>query len=233
MHPRAWPPWVWAVLTVIGALIRFDYRVGGASLANAAMLAAVCLAARGPAVRSQLYALPALLALSLPGPAGGPADWGYALGRVAAAWAVARLLEGGDDRPGRPGVLVPLTAMLLTGAAAAWSWGGPDPRLHLRTYYTAVLVLAVLIAFYYTLRLVRRPARIPVLVAGLWPYYAAGIAWTLLFASLGPGGEELPRGLAAVTFHGLVTHLPGDVLTCVLVATFTGPKASVTGRKSR
>lgn len=191
------------------------------------MLLAVFYLTPRNAVRSQLYALAPLVALSLPGPAGTPPDWGYMLGRIGAAWILARLLESGPARPARAAVLAPLAAMAATAALAGWAWRAADSSLHLRTYYVAVLFLALAIAFYYTLRLVERPARIPVLVGGLWPYYAAGITWTLAMAALRPATASVPANAVDVIFHGLVTHLPGDVLTCVVVAALTGARRRV------
>lgn len=195
------------------------------------MLLAACMLPPERAVRSQAWALPALLLLSLPGPAGGPADWGYMLGRVGAAWTVGRLLQTGAARAARAAVLAPLAAILLASVVAALVWSGEDPGLHLRMYYTAVLGLAGAIAFYYALRLVERPARVPVLLAGMWPYYLAGISWSLAFGALRPTSGSLPAAPGDILFHGLVTHLPGDLLTCVVVAVLTGTRASITGSR--
>lgn len=229
------PTWGWAVATVAGALLRFDYRVGDASLANAVMLLAAVVLEPRRAARSQALALPVLLALSLPGPAGGPGDWGYMVGRVVAAGVISRLVRSGPAEPQRRAVLLPLAAYVLGATVASLAWSGAaDPRLHLRTYYVAVLALALVIAFYYSLRLIARPGRIPVLMAGLWPYYGLGIGWALLVATgvLGaPAG--LPESSVDTLFHGLVTHLPGDALTCVVIAFLLDPRPAILGRESR
>lgn len=232
MDPRRPPLWAWAALTVAGALLRYDFRVGDASLANAVALLAGCLLPPGRAARTQALALPALVLLSLPGPVGAPADWGYAIGRIGVAWMVARLV-GPGARPPRGAVAGPLLLIAGCALAAALRWHPDTPGLDLRAYYGAVVALAGLIAIYYALRLVQRPARIAALIAGLLPYYLLGILWALAWGAAAGGEATGATAPLDVVFHGLVTHLPGDGLICVVVAFFTGPRRGLLEGKAR
>lgn len=226
---RRLPVWGWALLTIVAAFIRFDFRVGDASLATGLALLAGALLTPRRAAATQLLALPAILLAMAPGPAGEPADWGFAVGRVALALLAARL--AGPGRTPSPwlerGLLL---AVLATAAWAAAAWEGTDFGLDLRTYYLSVTALGLAIGFYYTLRLVERPRRVLSLAAALAPYYALGLAGAGLARGL---GVAEPLGAVDLVFHGLLIHLPGDVLMAVAVAFLTGPKAGRAGPNSR
>lgn len=176
--------------------------------------------------------MPLVLLVSIVGPAGAPDGWGYALGRVALAYAVSRLAGPGAARNRRAefGLLVTIA---LPAALAASAWRSAGFGLDLRTYYLAVVALGIAIAFYYALRLVERPERVLALAAALGPYYALGIAWAALYSRVGGADAAPPTALVDLAFHGLLLHLPGDILMAVAVAFLTGPREGRAGPQSR
>ena len=232
MHPRDWPLWAWALLTVAAYPLGYELTVGGYTFSTAAALLAGCMLKRSDAVRSQGMALAGLMALSLMGVVGGVSDWGYMAGRVVACLAASHLAGADTTRLGRQSVRWTLLVMGLVAAAAANAWQEPWIGQQLKPYFNAVLVLAIIIAFFYALKLVARPARVLALTASLALYYAAGIGWTALSQRyLQATGDIMPP--VDLLFYGYVTHVPGDVLTAVAVAFLTGPKRSEQADGSR
>lgn len=222
--------WVWAAITVAAALVRFDFRVGDASLATAVALLAGAVLPRSRAALTQAVALPFVLSLLAAGMTGGPAEWGYALGRVPLAWTAALLRERGNRRLEGALLLTIAVPAVVTGAR----WRSAGFGLDLRSYYLAVIALGVAIGFYYSLRLVEKPRRVLTLVAAFAPYYGAGIVGAAAAGRLLPtAAGQLPTSPIDLLFHGLLAHLPGDVLMAVAVAFFTGPKAGRAGPETR
>ncbi len=222
MHPRDWPLWAWALLTIVVYPLGYELTVGAYTFSTGVALLAGCVLGGSGALRSQGMALVALMALSLMGVVGEVADWGYMAGRVAAGAAASRLVTD-TDQLRRRSVRWILLVMALVTAVTAHAWQEPWIGQQLKPYFNAVLVLALVIAFFYALRLVERPARVLALTASLSPYYAAGLAWAAFSQRyLQPAGEVMAPG--DLLFHGYVTHVPGDVLMAVVVAFLTGPK---------
>jgi hypothetical protein len=227
LTPREWPPWAWALLTLAATPLGYQLSLGRHSLGTGiALLAGSYLGARRGAY-AQLLALGPALLLTGTGLAGSPVEWGYLVGQVGAA-ALAGWLAPADQRLQHPR-LVWRTAVLMIAAAipAALAWQEPWAGLQLRTYYNAVLVMALVIAIYYAMRLVKHPLRVLGFMVALLPFYAAGLDWILILGwwqGAPVAGAETWGNLA---FHGYVAHLPADVLTGVVVAFFSGPK---TGR---
>lgn len=232
MHPREWPLWAWALLAVVVYPLGYELTVGAYTFSTAIALLAGCLLGRSDALRSQGMALAALMGLSLVGVVGHVSDWGYMAGRVAACLAASHLAGADTTRIGRQTVRWILLAMATVAALAASAWQEPWIGQQLKPYFNAVLVLAIIIAFFYALRLVAQPTRVLGLTASLAPYYAAGLSWaTLSQRYLQSAGEVLAP--VDLLFYGYVTHVPGDVLTAVAVAFITGPKQARHGEGSR
>ena len=211
-------------------MLRLDLLVGDYSGATAVALYAGCLLPVRRAAAGQALAVPLLLLLGYLGLAGTMGEWGYVVGRPVAAAMVAYLFAGAGSTLASWVSRLLIATLLVAAAASASLWQEPGSSLPMKSYYTAVSVMAAAIAFYYALRLVRRPGRVVSLMAGLVPYYAIGVAWALLWPAL---GEEAGLSRSGIVFHGLVIHLPGDALTAVVVAFFTGAKAQFGGWKSR
>lgn len=230
--PEKWPTWAWVALTVIGALLRVEFTIGGFSLAPMVALLAGSIAGSRRGAASQAWSLLLLLPLSVLTPLGGSfADWGYALGRVPAAWLAGRWaprLGHGEQELARRLTLGVGAALVATGIA---TWEGPETSPQLRLYYLAVLGFAVVIAGWYAYRMVERPGRALGFWAAMVPAYLLGAGW---MASLGGGAVDGVRlGLGDLLFHGILAHVPGDALAAVVVAYFTGAKELAPGPFSR
>lgn len=225
LQPRLWPLWLWAALAVVACFLRLDYAVGDYSGATAVALYCGALIGSGRAARAQTLALALLLPLSLFGLLGGVPSWGYFGGRIAAGWMAGRTACA--DRPPAGGwaVRVPLALMMAVALWATTTWVEPAGGLNLKTYYSGVIGLGLVIAFWYALRLVARPARIFGLVAALAPYYLLGTLWIAVVAWLEPAAISRPA--AQIPFHGFAVHLPGDVLSAVVVAFFIEPRQTL------
>ncbi len=221
MSPRDWPVWAWVLLTVAVYPLGYELTVGAYTFSTGAALLAGCMLGASGALRSQAIACALLVALSLVGLVGGFAHWGYMAGRIAAAVAAGRLAADNAGRSGRRIVNAILVVMGLVAAATANAWQEPWIGQQLKPYFNAVLVLAIVIAFFYALRLVAKPARVLALSACLAPYYCIGLAWTAVSQRFSDGAALATGDLL---FYGYVTHLPGDVLMAVVVAFLTGPK---------
>jgi len=224
LRPADWPLSLWVALTLAASFVRLDYTIGDYSGATGmALFAGATVGARRGA-RIQAAAALALVPLALVGVLGSLTSLGYIVGRIAAAWAAGR--SAAISRPPATGWSVRLPLVLLL-AVAAWStrtWHEPPGGLNLRMYYTGVIGMGVLIGFWYAMRLVARPARVPALVAALAPYYILGIGWVAVCAWAWPA--LLPLPVSEIPFHGLAVHLPGDVLTAVVVAFFLEPRVA-------
>ena len=222
--PQQWPPWVWALLTLVGTTIGYELTLGRYSFGTGvALLAGSYLGPRRGAYTQLLAAGPALILTGL-GLVGSPIEWGYLVGQVGAAALAGWLVPA--DKPLQRARLVWRTALLMVAAAipAAMSWQEPWAELQLRTYYNAVLTMAMVIAFFYAMRLVQHPLRVLGFAVALLPYYLVGLDWVLLLSwwngEPGVGAETWGN----LVFHGYVAHLPADVLTAVVVAFFSGAK---------
>ena len=224
VSPRHWPPWAWALLTLAATVLGYELTLGRYSLGTGiALLAGSYLGPRRGAYVQVLAAGPALLITGL-GLVGSSVEWGYLLGQIAAAALAGWLAPA--DKPLQHGAWVWRTAVLMIAVAvpAAMAWQEPWAGLRLRTYYNAVLMMALVIAFYYAMRLVKHPLRVLGFMVALVPFYVAGLDW-ILFLGWWRGtpiaGAETWGNLV---FHGYVAHLPADVLTGVIVAFFSGPR---------
>lgn len=222
MQPTTWPTWSWVALTVAAGLIRFDYTIAGYSLATGVALAAGSLLGPRDGARTQALGGLFLVPLAFAGLAGGTLDVGYAIGRIGTAWLAGRLAPAGQDPALPRGARLTLGTMAIVAGVVLWNWSDPTSGMNLKFYYAAVVALALLIAFYYTLRLVRRRQRVLSLLAALGATYASGLA--LVAALVALGAVRLPVDPGSLLFHGFVAHLPGDALTAVVVAAFTDPR---------
>ena len=173
-----------------------------------------------------LAAGPALLLTGL-GLIGSPIEWGYLVGQIGAAALAGWLAPA--DRPLQRPRLVWRTAVLMIAVAipAAMAWQEPWAGLQLRTYYNAVLTMAMVIAFFYAIRLVQHPLRVLGFMVALVPYYLLGLDWVLLLSWWNGQPACGAETWGNLVFHGYVAHLPADVLTGVVVAFFSGPKPAV------
>jgi hypothetical protein len=214
--------WAWVALTVGAGLIRFDYTIAGYSLATGVALAAGSLLGSRAGARTQGIAAVFLVPLALFGWAGGVPDIGYIAGRIGTAWLAGRLAPAGADPRLPRGARLTLGAMAIVAGVVLWHWSDPTRGMNLKFYYSAVVALALLIAFYYTLRLVRRRQRVLSLLAALGAVYATGLGFVGVLVAA--GAVTLPVDPGSLLFHGFVAHLPGDALTAVVVAAFTDPK---------
>ncbi len=222
--PQQWPPWAWALLTLAATTVGYDLALGRYSFGTGvALLAGSYLGARRGAYTQVLAAGPALVLTGL-GLVGSPLDWGYLLGQIGAA-AMAGWLAPANERLRRVR-FVWRTAVLMIAAAipAAMAWQEPWTGLQLRTYYNAVLTMAMVIAFFYAIRLVQHPLRVLGFSVALVPYYVAGLDWVLLWAWWTGEPVAAAATWGNLIFHGYVAHLPADVLTAVVVAFFSGAK---------
>jgi len=104
------------------------------------------------------------------------------------------------------------------------AWQEPWAGLQLRTYYNAVLTMAMVIAFFYAIRLVQYPLRVLGFMVALVPYYVIGLDWVLLLGWWNGAPSVGAETWGNLVFHGYVAHLPADVLTGVVVAFFSGAK---------
>ncbi len=223
MHPRHWPLWAWTLLAVVAYPLGYELTVGAYTFSTAVALLAGCMLGTPGALRSQGLAFVALVAFSLTGIVGDVADWGYMAGRVVAAVAASRWAGADSVGLGHRAVRWILLIMALVAAATARTWQEPWIGQQLKPYFNAVVVLAIVIAFFYALKLVARPARVLALTAGLFPYYLGGLGWAAFSQrTLQPPGEIMAA--SDLLFHGYVTHIPGDVLMAVVVAFLSGPK---------
>ncbi len=225
MQPATWPTWLWIGLTLVASFLRLDYAVGDYSGATAVALYAGAVAGSGRAARSQALAFLVLAPLSLAGLLGGITNWGYFAGRVVAGWAAGRTAAASRPPAGGWSVRLPLALILAVGSWVTLTWDAPAGGLDLKTYYSAVIGLGLMIAFWYALRLVARPARVLGLVAALAPYYVIGLVWVAGCAWLVP--ESVARPIAQIPFHGFAVHLPGDVLSAVVVAFLVEPRPAL------
>ncbi len=227
---RRWPVWAWALATLVASFIRLDYAVGHYSAATGVALLAGSLLGSRAGAASQALALIGLLPLSLLPIGAGLGDWGYFCGQILVAATAGRWAPAAS--PPRVGWQVGLTLLAMGTAAslAALSWHDRVMGMQLKTYYTAVIGLALFIALWYALRLVQRPTRVLELIASLAPYYALGVLWIAVLRAAGSGAAPAIASTAGnLLFHGYVTHLPGDVLTAVVVAFFADPKRHAAG----
>jgi hypothetical protein len=226
MTPRNWPPWAWALCTLLATALGYELTLGRYSLGTGiALLAGAYLGPRRGAYSQLLAAGPALL-ITGTGLVGTPIEWGYLVGHIGTAALAGWLAPA--DLPLQHPRFAWRTAVLMIAAAipAANAWQEPWVGMQLRTYYNAVLVMALVIAFFYAIRLVRHPLRVLGFMAALVPFYVAGLDWILVLGWWGgapvPGAESWGN----LVFHGYVAHLPADVLTGVVVAFFSGPRTA-------
>lgn len=225
LDPREWPPWAWALMTLVATTLGYELSLGRYSLGTGiALLAGALLGSRAGAYTQALAALPAI-AITGTGVVGSPTEWGYLVGRIAAAYLAGYFVPAHEPLRHARIAWRSVALMLAAAVPAALWWQEPWAGLRLRTYYNAVLVMALVIAFYYALRLVKYPLRVVGLTAALAPYYLSGLAWIAIQnLAGGAGGGGLPW--SNVIFHGYVSHLPADVLTCVVVAFFSGARTT-------
>ena len=228
MHPRNWPVWTWALLTVAVYPLGYELTVGTYTFSTGVALLAGCMLGSSGVLRSQGLALIALMVLSLIGLFGEVADWGYMVGRIfagviASRWAATPAIGTSLTRPPQRSIHIVLLLMGVVAIATTQVWQEPWIGQQLKPYFNAVLILAMVIAFFYALKLVARPARVLALTASLSPYYVIGLTWAALTQRILRPTDEI-MAASDLLFHGYVTHLPGDVLTAVVVAFLTGPK---------
>ena len=223
LQAAGWPLWVWVLLAITAAALRIDLTVGAFSLAPAvAMLAGSFL---GPVQGAMSQALALLVivptALLVPG-LGGPEDWAYGVGHLAAAGAAGLLAPAGWG-------LAASVALALTTIA---TWDGPAAAPRLRFHYASALGIAVVITLYYAHRLLPSPGRVLNFLCSLFPYYATGMIGAMLLQSTGhlPAANEV-IGWAPpdLLFYGYLSHLPGDLLGVVLVTYLTSAKRQPKG----
>ena len=88
------------------------------------------------------------------------------------------------------------------------------------------LVMALVIAFYYAMRLVKHPMRVFGFMVSLAPFYLLGLEWVMILAWWQGEAVAGAESWGNLVFHGYVAHLPADVLSGVVVAFFTGPRTS-------
>ncbi len=221
LSPRDWPLWAWALLTVLAHPLGYELTVGAYTFSTGAALMAGCTLGTLGALRSQALAFALLVPLSLVGIIGEPSDWGYMAGRIAVGAAAGRLAVAQGGTGQRRTIRMTLLVMGLVAAAAASAWEEPWIGQQLKPYFNAVLILAMVIAFFYALRLVEKPTRVLTLTACLAPYYLLGLGWTAASQHFADGAMMTVDDLV---FYGYVMHLPGDVLMAVVVAFLSGPK---------
>lgn len=222
LDPSSWPTWTWVLLTVLAGFIRFDYTIAGYSLATGVALAAGCFLGPRAGARTQGWGALVLIPLAATGLAGGVLDIGYAAGRIATAWIAGTLSPVSEDPEMPRWSRLTLGTMAIVAAVVLWNWSEPSRGMQLKFYYSAVVGLALLIAFYYTLRLVRRRERVLALLTALGATYASGLLFTGTLVAAGVA--RLPVDPGSLLFHGFVAHLPGDALTAVVVAAFADPR---------
>jgi len=226
MSPRRWPPWAWALCTLTATVLGYELTLGRYSLGTGfAMMAGSFLGSRRGAYSQLLAAGPALVVTGL-GLVGSPVEWGYLVGHIGVAAAAGWLAPA--DLPLQRLRLSWRIAVLMIAVAvpASMAWQEPWAGLRLRTYYNAVLLMALIIAFYYAMRLVKHPLRVLGFMVALVPFYVAGLDWVLILGwwrGMPVAGAETWGNLV---FHGYVAHLPADVLTGVVAAFFTGPRTA-------
>lgn len=226
LHPRAWPIWVWVLLTLLAAALRVRYSFGAFSLAPAVALLAGSYLGPGRGAVSQAIAL--LVAatagtVSEASPLGGMLDIGYHAGRVALA-ATAGLVAPADRELTGVGRRQLALVAALGLASGAWLWSAPQGQTPLQLNFAAVFALAIVIGLYYAWRLVPETGRLVAYLYSLLPYYAIALAWLWIapraFPGLAAGAGD--ARLAAVLFHGFLAHVPPDVLGAVLAAYLGG-----------
>ncbi|NKB89808.1 MAG: hypothetical protein GKS06_16465 [Acidobacteria bacterium] len=226
MTPREWPAWAWALATLAATAFGYELTLGRYSLGTGiALLAGSFLGSRRGAYSQVLAAGPALL-LTGTGLIGSSVEWGYIVGHIAAAAMAGWLAPA--DKPLQHPRWVWRTAVVMLAAAvpAAMAWQEPWAGLQLRTYYNSVLVMALVIAFYYAMRLVRHPMRVLGFMVALAPFYILGLDWVLILERLQGESVAGAETWGNLVFHGYVAHLPADVLSGVVVAFFSGPRTS-------
>ena len=226
LRAAGWPLWVWVLLAIIAATLRIELTVGAFSLAPGIALLSGSFLGPARGARSQALALlvVAPASLLLPG-IGGPEDWAYGLGHVAAAAAAGVLAPAGREPTAhRRWVRWGLVAAAALALSTIATWNGPAAAPQLRFYYASALGMAVVITLYYAHRLLPHPGRVLGFLCGLLPYYAAGMAGALLLQLAG----RLPAAVRVIgwalpdlLFYGYLSHLPGDLLAVVLVAYLT------------
>ena len=202
MTPREWPPWAWALATLAATAFGYELSLGRYSLGTAiALMAGSFLGSRMGAYSQVLAAGPAIL-ITGTGLVGSSVEWGYIVGHIAAA-AMAGWLAPADEPLQHPRWVWRAAVLMLAAAVpAAMAWQEPWAGLQLRVYYNSVLVMALVIAFYYAMRLVKYPLRVLGFMVALAPFYVLGLEWIMVLAwwqgepvagAEGLGQSRLPR----------------------------------------
>jgi len=220
-----WPTWAWVALAVAAYVVRLDYIVGEYTLETGiALLAGAVL---GPRRGMRVMAIATLVLLPLVllplGP--GPADLGYMAGRILAAGVSGLLAALPPRRPVRRLQAPTLLVMAVVAGVSAFGYRDTTIGLQLKTYYSAVISLALMISLWYAMRLIAHPTRVLDLIAALAPYYLLGLGWVVLLLGLGtPAPPATATTARDLLFHGYTTHLPGDLLTAVAAGFLMDPK---------
>jgi biotin transporter BioY len=227
-HPGRWPLVVWVVLALAAEALRVDYTLGAFSFAPAvALLAGTWLGPRRGALSQAIaVACLAVLALVMPSTAS-IGEWGFHLGRVAAAW-VAGQVAPPTDRGAHPSVrirLVVLSAAVATIAlmimTAGSSSGLPGVPERLSMLFLVAFLVAPAFVVWYAWRIVPQPSRVISYAYSLMPYYALGLAWPWTLTRFFPATAAAAGSLASnpeILFHGYLAHVPGDVIGVVLIS---------------
>ena len=200
------PEWFWVAIAVLGAGLRVDYVLGSFSAAaGIAVLAGLTL---GSVRGARSIACAALLLTAaatwrpLADVVGTVFEQGYAWGGVGVAalagalgrWPDGTLVTSLDSgrNGGGPAVrqrwrvrTVILLALAATAVIAYRGWAGPAWNPQLKLYYGAAGAMAVAIAFYYSLRLLRAPGVVLTYSACLLPRYVAGLGLLALAPAKG------------------------------------------------
>lgn len=225
-HPSNWHLAAWIALTVAADLLRVGYTMGSFSLAPAVALMAGTWAGPRRGAMSQAVAVVAQAALAPAVPVVGvAADWGFRIGRIAAAW-VAGQVAPADEQGGRPPQRVRVllaVAAVLTVVVVVYSRShfGQEP---IGTFFAATFLMAALIAGFYARKIVPEPGRVLAYAWALLPYYAVAIVTAIGVAAWRPEATGIPGPFTprALMFHAYLAHLPGDLIGLVVVAYLVG-----------
>jgi len=233
-HPSRWHILAWVALTLVVDGLDVDYTVGSFSLAPAVALMAGTWAGSRRGAMSQAIVVVALAAVAPALPvATFASDWGFRIGRIAAAWVAGQVAPASEEggRPPRRVRVALAVAAVLTGFVVYYSRShfGQWP---IGTYFAVTFLLAALIAAFYARKIVPEPGRVLSYAWALLPYYAIALVTTVAVAAWRPEATGIPGAFTprALLFHGFLAHLPGDLIGIVVVAYLVG---AVEGRAAR
>lgn len=225
-HPSRWHILAWVTLTLAADSLHVDYTVGSFSLAPAvALLAGTWAGTRRGAMSQAIAVVAQAAAFPVLPVATFASDWGFRIGRIAAAWVAGQVAPAGEEggRPPRRIRLALAAAALVTGFVVYYSRShfGQGP---IGTYFAVTFLLAALIAAWYAKQLVPEPGRVLSYAWALLPYYAIALVATVGVAAWRPEATGIPGAFTprALMFHGFLAHLPGDLIGVVVVAYLVG-----------